>query len=96
MANSTDPNQTAPLGAVWSGSTLFVLCSLIWLYIFFLLCLVIDGCLAILRPLSHIERWADDNERSCAMDSCFRLKRPPPQAGLEPGTIRSVGQRLTY
>ena len=24
MANSVDPNQTAPRGAVWSGSTLFV------------------------------------------------------------------------
>ena len=23
MANSVDPNQTAPLGAVWSGSALF-------------------------------------------------------------------------
>ena len=23
MANSADPDQTAPLGAVWSGSTLF-------------------------------------------------------------------------
>ena len=23
MANSTDPDQTAPSGAVWSGSTLF-------------------------------------------------------------------------
>ena len=24
MANSVDPDQTAPLGAVWSGSALFV------------------------------------------------------------------------
>ena len=23
MANSVDPDQTAPLGAVWSGTTLF-------------------------------------------------------------------------
>ena len=23
MANSADPDQTAPLGSVWSGSTLF-------------------------------------------------------------------------
>ena len=23
LANSVDPDQTAPLGAVWSGSTLF-------------------------------------------------------------------------
>ena len=28
MANSVDPDQTAPLGAVWSGSTLFALTSL--------------------------------------------------------------------
>ena len=26
FANSVDPDQTAPLGAVWSGSTLFALC----------------------------------------------------------------------
>ena len=25
MANSEDPDQTAPLGAVWSGSALFAL-----------------------------------------------------------------------
>ena len=24
IANSVDPDQTAPVGAVWSGSTLFV------------------------------------------------------------------------
>ena len=24
-ANSVDPEQTAPIGAVWSGSTLFVI-----------------------------------------------------------------------
>ena len=24
MANSVDPDQTAPLGALWSGSALFV------------------------------------------------------------------------
>ena len=26
-ANSVDPDQTAPLGAVWSGSTLFAILS---------------------------------------------------------------------
>ena len=41
-------------------------------------------------------RWLGDNERLCAMESLLRLKRPPPQEGLEPGTARSVGQRLTY
>ena len=40
------------------------------------------------------ERWAGDNERPCAVEP--RLKRSPPQAGLEPGNARSVGQRLTY
>ena len=28
MSNSVDPDQTAPLGAVWSGSTLFAKTSL--------------------------------------------------------------------
>ena len=40
-------------------------------------------------------RWADDNERLCAMEPCLRLKRSSPQAGLELTTARSVGQRLT-
>ena len=29
-ANSEDPDQTAPEGAVWSGSTLFVIPLCIW------------------------------------------------------------------
>ena len=29
------------------------------------------------------------------MEPRLRLERFPPQAGLEPGTARSVGQRLT-
>ena len=44
MANSVDPDQTAPLGAVWSGSALFAqaylsenLGSLLYVYICFLL-----------------------------------------------------------
>ena len=41
-------------------------------------------------------RWADDNERLCAMEPRLRLKRFPPQAGIEPGTARSVGQRFTH
>ena len=28
MSNSVDPDQTAPLGAVWSGSALFALACL--------------------------------------------------------------------
>ena len=30
-------------------------------------------------------RWADDNERLCAMKTLLRLERSPPQAGLDPG-----------
>ena len=36
-----------------------------------------------------------DNQRRCAMEPRSRLKRSP-QAGLKPGTAKSVGQRLTY
>ena len=36
------------------------------------------------------------NEWLCAMKPCLRLKGSPPQAGLELGTARSVGQPLTY
>ena len=39
-------------------------------------------------------RWADDNERLCAMEPRLQLERAPPQAGLERGTARLVGQRL--
>ena len=48
-----------------------------------------NGWLAILR-------WADDNERLCAMDPRLRLKKSPPRAGVEPETAISVGQRLTH
>ena len=41
-------------------------------------------------------RWTDDNERLRAMEPRLRSKRSPPQAGIEPGTARSVGQRLTH
>ena len=34
-ANSADPDQTAPIGAVWSGSTLFA-------YVILLDCLVLE------------------------------------------------------
>ena len=30
MANSVDPDQTAPLGAVWSGSALFAPLGAVW------------------------------------------------------------------
>ena len=30
MANSVDPDQTAPLGAVWSGSALFAHRGAVW------------------------------------------------------------------
>ena len=41
-------------------------------------------------------RWADDNDRLCAMELRLRLKRSSPRAGLELTTARSVGQRLTH
>ena len=40
-------------------------------------------------------RWACDNNRLCAVEACLRLQIAPPQAGLEPGTARAAGQRLT-
>ena len=30
MANSVDPDQTAPVGAVWSGSVLFAAQACLW------------------------------------------------------------------
>ena len=41
-------------------------------------------------------RWAGDNERLCATEPSLGLKRSLTQAGLKPGTARSVGQCLTY
>ena len=40
-------------------------------------------------------KWADDNERLCALEPRLRLRKSSPHAGLEHGTARSVGQRLT-
>ena len=39
------------------------------------------------------ERCYGDNERLCAMQPCLRFEKFPSQAGLEPGTAGSVGQR---
>ena len=41
-------------------------------------------------------RWPGDNKKLCATESRLRLKRSVPLAVLEPGTARSVGQRLAY
>ena len=41
-------------------------------------------------------RWADDNERLCAIEPRSRLQRSSPQAWLEITTARAVGQRLTH
>ena len=41
-------------------------------------------------------QWLDENERLCSTETRLRLEKFLPQAGLEPGTARSVGQRLTY
>ena len=38
----------------------------------------------------------DDKERLCAMEPHLQLKGSPPQAGIELGTARSEGQRLTH
>ena len=56
---------------------------------------VMDGwLLAILTPFqeyfSHIR--AGNNKRLCSMEPRLRLKRFPPQTGLEPVTVKSVGQ----
>ena len=42
-------------------------------------------------------RWADNDERLCNVCNGipFTVEEISPQAGLEPGTARSVGQRLT-
>ena len=40
-------------------------------------------------------RWADDNESLCAMEPRLRLRRFHLERGIELGTARSVGQRLT-
>ena len=57
-----------------------------------------DMCLyVIFNSISVISgRWAGENKRLCAMELRLRLKNFPHQAGLEPGTARSVGQRLTH
>ena len=35
-------------------------------------------------------RWTDDYERLCEMEPRLKLKKSPPQTGIEPGTDRSV------
>ena len=66
-------------------------------------CLFTDGGLGDLRfyvPFNSIsvisERCFVDNERLYAMEPLLQFERFPPQAGLEPGTARSVGQLLTH
>ena len=41
-------------------------------------------------------QWADDNDRLCTVEPRLNLKRSPPETGLEPGTARSLGQRLSH
>ena len=41
-------------------------------------------------------RRKGENERLCAISPRFGLEIFQLQAGLEPGTAKSVGQRLTY
>ena len=58
------------------------------------------GYFAILRPFRQnsgiSRRRADDNETLCAVKPCFAVETVSPQAGLELGTARSVGQPLSY
>ena len=42
------------------------------------------------------ERWLGDNERLCIMEPHLRLKRFPPQSGLQPGTAKSAGPVWKY
>ena len=41
-------------------------------------------------------RWADDNERLCAMEPHLGLKRPSPHARLKLKNARSVSQGSTH
>ena len=55
-----------------------------------------DGLYVRFNSISVIsERLVVDNERLYAMEPRLRLKSLSPPAGLEPGTFRSAGQRLT-
>ena len=53
-----------------------------------------------LRPFqqnsSHLWTMATDNEMLCAMEPPFTVEKISPRAGIELGTARSVGQRLTH
>ena len=51
----------------------------------------------ILRPFNHVisGRRECDNERLLSMEPCVRSQRSH-QAGHDPGTARSAGQRITY
>ena len=47
----------------------------------------------LLNSISVISgRLLDDNEKLCAIEPLWRLERFPPQAGLELGIARSIGQ----
>ena len=41
-------------------------------------------------------RWADDNKKLSAMESNFLVKKIRTHIRLEPGTVKSAGQRFTY
>ena len=41
-------------------------------------------------------RWASDNEWLYAMEPPSRSEKSTPHAGIESGTAKSVGHRLTY
>ena len=41
-------------------------------------------------------RWKGDIERVCAFEPRLRLERVPHSVGIEFGTTRSAGQRLSH
>ena len=52
---------------------------------------------AVSKSISVISgRWEGDNEKLCALELRFRLKRFPTPVCFESGTARSAGQRFTY
>ena len=90
MVNSVDPDQTAPDGAVWSGSTLFAYAILLET----LLCTILEHLpysKFFVRPypllqalLSHI-KMKGDNKRLCAKKHCPVMSWILPLAWFEPG-----------
>ena len=86
--------QGLAVGAGEDCSDTFLLSSIISL--FFLPLSGMDGWVTCgsTEILVISERWVGDGWLY-VMESRLRFRRPPPQAGLESGTGRSAGHRLT-